>query len=63
MQIEINNIEIYIAKDPDIVMLIYDLIEYSVNYSKISGSLWQYYRDKPNENLTDSESFESKLKK
>ena len=63
MKIEINNIEIYIAKDPDIVMLIYDLIEYSVNYSKISGSLWQYYRDKPNENLTDSESFESKLKK
>ena len=63
MQIEINNIEIYIAKDPDIVMLIYDLIEYSINYSKISGSLWQYYRDKPNENLTDSESFESKLKK
>ena len=63
MQIEINNIEIYIAKDPDIVMLIYDLIEYSVNYSKISESLWQYYRDKPNENLTDSESFESKLKK
>ena len=63
MQIEINNIEIYIAKDLDIVMLIYDLIEYSVNYSKISGSLWQYYRDKPNENLTDSESFESKLKK
>ena len=63
MQIEINNIEIYVAKDLDIVMLIYDLIEYSVNYSKISGSLWQYYRDKPNENLTDSESFESKLKK
>ena len=63
MQIEINNIEIYIAKDLDIVMLIYDLIEYSVNYSKISGSLWQYYRDKPNENLTDSESFESKIKK
>ena len=44
-------------------MLIYDLIEYSVNYSKISGSLWQYYRDKPNENSTDSESFESKIKK
>ena len=63
MQIEINNIEIYIAKDLDIVMLIYDLIEYSVNYSKISGNLWQYYRDKPNENSTDSESFESKIKK
>ena len=23
----------------------YNLIEYSDNYSKASGSLWQYYRD------------------
>ena len=36
-------------------------IEYS-NYSKTSGSLWQYYRDEPNENLADSESFKSKIK-
>ena len=26
-------------------MLIYNLIEYSDNYSSTSGSLWQYYRD------------------
>ena len=25
----------------------YNLIEYSNNYSKTSGSLWQYYRDEP----------------
>ena len=25
----------------------YNLIEYSDNYSKTSGSLWQYYRDEP----------------
>ena len=25
----------------------YNLVEYSDNYSKISGSLWQYYRDEP----------------
>ena len=25
----------------------YDLIEYSNNYSKTSGTLWQYYRDEP----------------
>ena len=25
----------------------YNLIEYSNNYLKTSGSLWQYYRDKP----------------
>ena len=26
---------------------IYNLIEYCDNYLKISGSLWQYYRDEP----------------
>ena len=40
----------------------YNLLEYSDNYSKISGSLWQYYRDEPNYNLADSESFKSKIK-
>ena len=39
---EINNTEIDNAKDIGIVMLMYDLIEYSDNYSEISGSLWQY---------------------
>ena len=56
---EINNTEIDNAKDIDIVMPMYNLIEY---YSKTSGSLWQYYRDEPNNNLSDSESFESKIK-
>ena len=59
---EINNTEIDNAKDIDIVMPMYNLIEYSNNYSKTSGSLWQYYRDEPNDNVTDSESFKSKLK-
>ena len=26
-------------------MMKYNLIQYSDNYSKTSGSLWQYYRD------------------
>ena len=56
----INNIEIDNAHDIDIVM--YNLLEYSDNYSKTSGSLWQYYKDDPNDNLTDSESFKSKVK-
>ena len=38
------------AKDRDAVMPIYNLIEWSNNYSKPSGSLWQYYRDEPNDN-------------
>ena len=25
----------------------YNLIEYSKNYRKITGSLWNYYRDEP----------------
>ena len=33
------------AQDIDIVMPVYNLIEYSDIYSKTSGSLWQYYRD------------------
>ena len=37
---EINNTEIDNAKDIDIVMPMYNLIEYSNNYSKTSGSLW-----------------------
>ena len=37
----INNTEINNAQDTDIVMPIYNLIEYSDNYSKTSGSLWQ----------------------
>ena len=38
-----------------------NLIECSDNYAKISGSLWQYYRDEPNDNLADFESFKSKI--
>ena len=39
-----------------------NLMEYSDNHSKTSGSLWQYYRYEPNDNLTDSESYKSKTK-
>ena len=59
---EINNIEIGNVKDIDKVMPMYDLIEFSDNYSKTSGTLWQYYRDESDDNLTDSESSKSKTK-
>ena len=39
-------------------MPMYNLIEYSDNYAKTSGSC----RDGPNDNLADSESFKSKIK-
>ena len=44
-------------------MPMYNLIEYSDNYAKLSGILWQYSRDEPdNNNIEDSESFKSKIK-
>ena len=50
---EINNMQIDNAKDIDIVMPMYNLIEYSDNYAKLSGSLWQYYKDIPALNAND----------
>ena len=59
---KMNNTDTDTAQDIDIVMPMYNLIEYSDNYSKTSGSLWQYYKDDPNDNITQSESFKSKTK-
>ena len=59
---EINNTQVDNAKGIDIVMPMYNLIEYSDNYAKTSGSLWQYLRDEPDDDLEDSESFKSKVK-
>ena len=39
----------------------YNLIEYNDNYSKTSGCLWQYYRDDPNDNIVEFESFKFKI--
>ena len=41
---EINNNQIDNCKDIDIVIPLYNLLEYSDNYAKTSGTLWQYYR-------------------
>ena len=50
------------AKYIDIVMPMNNLIKYSDNYSKTSGSLWQYHRDDVNDNIKESESFKFKIK-
>ena len=39
---KINNILIGNAEDLDIAMPVYNLIEYSKNYKKTTGSLWNY---------------------
>ena len=60
---EINNTQVDNAKDIDIVIPMYNLIEYSDNYAKTSGSLWQYFRNEPDDNnIEDSKSFKSKIK-
>ena len=70
---EINNTQIDNAKDIDIVMPMYNLTEYSDNYAKTTGSLWQYCKDIPardnndeiiafdGKNLTDSFKFKAKI--
>ena len=58
----VNNTDIDTAQGIDIIMPMYNLIEYSDNYLKTSGSLWQYYKDESNGNLANSESFKSKVK-
>ena len=45
---KINNTPIENAEDLDIVMPMYNLIEYSNNNSKTSKNLWNYYRNEPN---------------
>ena len=70
---EINNTQIDNAKDIDIVMPMYNLIEYSDNYAKTTVSLWQYCKDIPardandeiiefrRNNTTDSCKFKAKI--
>ena len=43
------NVLIDNAEDLDVVMPMYNLLEYSKNYRKTTGSFWNYYRDEPNE--------------
>ena len=65
---KINGELIENAEDLDIVMPMYNLLEYSKNYRKTTGSLFNYYRDEPksgaegnlNYAIKDSKSFDYK---
>ena len=37
-----------------VVMSMYNLMHFSDTYSKTYGSLWQFYKDDPNDNVTYS---------
>ena len=70
---EINNTLVDNDKDIDVIMPLYNLLEYSPAYEKTSDSLWQYCRDIPavdntnaivnfiDNNLTDSFNFIVKM--
>ena len=45
---KINNVLTDNAEDLDIVMPMYNVLEYNKNYRKITGSFWNYYRDEAN---------------
>ena len=45
----IDNVE-----DLDIVMPMYNPLEYNDNYSMTSGNLWKYYRDKVNDDSNEN---------
>ena len=66
---KINNILIDNAEDLDVVIPMYNLLGYSVNYRKTTGSFWNYYGDEPNDfsannynanTIENSESFKYK---
>ena len=59
---EINNTQVDNAKYIDVVMPMYNLIGYSHDYSKTSGSLCQYYGDDPNDNKTNLNHLNTTLK-
>ena len=68
---KIHNTLIDNAEDLDVVIPMYNLIEYSRNYRTTTSSLWNYYRydirdytnnnnNNPNKNVINSESFKYK---
>ena len=66
---KINGVKIDNAEDLDVIIPMYNLLEYSKNYRKTTKRLWNYYRDEPRStigasNIThsilNSESFDYK---
>ena len=58
---KINGVKIDKVEDLDLVIPMYNLLEYSENYKKTTGSLWNCYRDEPSDPLSsNSKSFKYK---
>ena len=59
---KINGVKIDNAEDLDVAMPMYNLLEYSKNCRKATGSLWNYYRDERNSG-TDANNITQKKSK
>ena len=55
--LKIDGVQIDNAEYLAVVMRMYNLIEYSKNYRKTTGSLWNYYRDKPSNPLSSNSEY------
>ena len=51
--LEINEVKIDNAEDLDVAMPMCNLLKYSKNYRKLTGNLWNYYRDEPNSGINN----------
>ena len=58
---KINGLKIDNAEDLDVVMPMYNLLEYSKNNRQTTGSLWNYYRDEPNSSVDNNDTTHSIL--
>ena len=58
---KVNNTFIDNAEHLHIVMPMYNLLEYSDNYSMASGSLWNYYGDEVNENENKNDNANNRI--
>ena len=58
---KINNKFIDNAGDADTAMLMYNLLEYSDNYSITSESLWNYYRDEVNDDEKENDNANNRI--
>ena len=51
---KINDVKFDNAEDLDVIMPTYNLLGYSRNYRKTTGSLWNYCRDEPSSSIADN---------
>ena len=62
MHIEkISNTFIHNAEYFDVIMLMYNLLEYSDNYSMTSGSLWNFYKDEISHDVNEIDNANNRI--